>query len=132
MQSAITISLTPKPAAARSFSGMTWPPDAKKRPGSGSMPWRSSPLRRVADFIAFALCSIEHKLKLAGVGTARVGSSTSSRLRARTSHPARPRFIRSIVDAGGKLGAPTVVGSMQGRWGEASPARRRWRGWSML
>ncbi|HET6246747.1 MAG TPA: sugar phosphate isomerase/epimerase family protein [Tepidisphaeraceae bacterium] len=27
-------------------------------------------------------------------------------------------FIRSIIDAGGKLGAPAIIGSMQGRWGD--------------
>jgi sugar phosphate isomerase/epimerase len=27
-------------------------------------------------------------------------------------------FVRGIVDAAGALGAPTIIGSMQGRWGE--------------
>ncbi|HEV8061770.1 MAG TPA: sugar phosphate isomerase/epimerase family protein [Gemmataceae bacterium] len=27
-------------------------------------------------------------------------------------------FIRSIIDAAGSLGAPAIIGSMQGRWGE--------------
>lgn len=27
-------------------------------------------------------------------------------------------FIRSIIDAAGRLGAPAIIGSMQGRWGE--------------
>src|SRR5947209_7871714 len=27
-------------------------------------------------------------------------------------------FIRSIIDLGGPLGAPTIIGSMQGRWGD--------------
>jgi sugar phosphate isomerase/epimerase len=61
-----------------------------------------------------------HKLKLAGVGTGAgwvihkltlTSPGAAIRTRAR-------EFIRSIVDAGGKLGAPTVVGSMQGRWGD--------------
>lgn len=62
-----------------------------------------------------------HRLKLAGVGTGAgwvihkltlTSPDASIRTRAR-------EFIRSIIDAGGKLGAPTVVGSMQGRWGES-------------
>lgn len=28
-------------------------------------------------------------------------------------------FIRSIIDLGGPLGAPAIIGSMQGRWGDA-------------
>ena len=32
-------------------------------------------------------------------------------------HRARD-FIRSIVDAAGALGAPAIIGSMQGRWGD--------------
>lgn len=28
-------------------------------------------------------------------------------------------FIRSLIDAAGELGAPVIVGSMQGRWGDA-------------
>jgi sugar phosphate isomerase/epimerase len=62
-----------------------------------------------------------HRLKLAGVGT---GAGWVIHKLTLTSPDAIIRtrareFIRSIVDAGGKLGAPTVVGSMQGRWGES-------------
>lgn len=61
----------------------------------------------------------EHGLKLAAVGTGAgwvlhrlhlVDPDAEQRTRART-------FIRSIVDAAGKLGAPAIIGSMQGRWG---------------
>ncbi len=60
------------------------------------------------------------KLKLAAVGTG--GGWVLHRL-ALTSPDAAIRakatdFIRSMIDAGGKLGAPAIVGSMQGRWGE--------------
>lgn len=61
-----------------------------------------------------------HKLKLAGVGTGAgwvVHKLTLTSPDAAVRERAR-EFIRSIIDAGGKLGAPTVVGSMQGRWGE--------------
>jgi sugar phosphate isomerase/epimerase len=30
-------------------------------------------------------------------------------------------FIRAIVDVAGSLGAPAIIGSMQGRWGEGMP-----------
>jgi sugar phosphate isomerase/epimerase len=61
-----------------------------------------------------------HRLKVASVGT---GAGWVVHKLSLTSPDATVRsaardFIRSIVDAGGKLGAPTVVGSMQGRWGE--------------
>jgi sugar phosphate isomerase/epimerase len=31
-------------------------------------------------------------------------------------------FIRSMIDAGGKLGAPAIIGSMQGHWGDSVDA----------
>lgn len=64
-----------------------------------------------------------HHLKLAGVGTGAgwvvhklslTSPDASVRSRAR-------EFIRSIVEAGAALGAPTVIGSMQGKWGEEAP-----------
>ena len=29
-------------------------------------------------------------------------------------------FVRAVIDAGGALGAPAIIGSMQGRWGEGT------------
>ena len=62
----------------------------------------------------------KHKLKIAATGTGAgwvVHKLTLTHVDAGIRSRAR-EFIRSIVDAGGKLGAPTIVGSMQGRWGE--------------
>ena len=68
----------------------------------------------------------KHRLKLAAVGTGAgwvihklslTSADATNRARAR-------EFIRSIVEAGGKMGAPTVVGSMQGRWGDDVPRQQ--------
>lgn len=59
-----------------------------------------------------------HNLKLAGVGTGAgllVHKLTLTSPDATVRSRAR-KFVRSIVDAGGRLGAPAVIGSMQGRW----------------
>jgi sugar phosphate isomerase/epimerase len=61
------------------------------------------------------------KLKLAAVGTgggwllhklSLTSPDASGRQKARD-------FIRSMIDAGGAMGAPAIIGSMQGRWNEA-------------
>jgi sugar phosphate isomerase/epimerase len=61
-----------------------------------------------------------YKLKLAAVGTGAGWVKHKLRLtdpdRARR-EPAR-QFVQSIVEAAGKLGAPAIIGSMQGRWGD--------------
>ncbi|HEV2292281.1 MAG TPA: sugar phosphate isomerase/epimerase family protein [Tepidisphaeraceae bacterium] len=61
-----------------------------------------------------------HGLRLAAVGTGAGWVKHKLRLtdpdRARR-EPAR-LFVQSIVEAAGKLGAPAIVGSMQGRWGD--------------
>jgi sugar phosphate isomerase/epimerase len=61
-----------------------------------------------------------HRIKVAAVGTGAGWvihklslTSADSTVRAKARG-----FIRSIIDAGGKLGAPAIIGSMQGRWGE--------------
>jgi sugar phosphate isomerase/epimerase len=60
------------------------------------------------------------KLKLAAVGTG--GGWVLHKLTLTSPDDAirekAKAFIRSIVDAGGALGAPAIVGSMQGRWNE--------------
>lgn len=65
----------------------------------------------------------KHRLKLAAVGT---GAGWVIHQLTLTSPDASVRsqareFIRSIVGAGGKLGAPAIIGSMQGRWGQTVP-----------
>ena len=61
-----------------------------------------------------------HGLKLAAVGTG--AGWVVNRLRLTDPDPARraaaERFVRSTIDAAGELGAPAIVGSMQGRWGD--------------
>src|SRR5829696_2113995 len=61
-----------------------------------------------------------HSLKVAAVGTG--GGWVTRRLRLTDPNPAKreeaKQFVTAIIDAAGELGAPAVVGSMQGRWGE--------------
>ncbi|HZL35898.1 MAG TPA: sugar phosphate isomerase/epimerase family protein [Tepidisphaeraceae bacterium] len=62
----------------------------------------------------------QHNLRLAALGTG--GGWILHRL-SLTSPDAAMRekaraFIRCIIDAAGALGAPAIIGSMQGRWGE--------------
>ena len=61
-----------------------------------------------------------NQLKLAAVGT---GGGWVIHKRSLTSPDASQRtaavdFIRSMIDFGGPFGAPAIIGSMQGRWGE--------------
>lgn len=65
----------------------------------------------------------DHGLRLAAAGTGAgwvkhklslTSADESVRRRARD-------FVRSMLDAAGELGAPAVVGSIQGRWGEGLP-----------
>jgi sugar phosphate isomerase/epimerase len=61
-----------------------------------------------------------HRLKLAAVGTG--AGWVVKRLRLTDPDPAKrdaaKQFIRAIIDAAGECGAPAIVGSMQGRWGD--------------
>jgi sugar phosphate isomerase/epimerase len=61
----------------------------------------------------------EHQLSLAAVGTG-AGWVKHKLLLTDPNRDQRKRaleFVRGIVDFAGKFGAPTIVGSMQGRWG---------------
>ncbi len=120
IRSAVTISLVPearggpfvfwddlaegcRKAAELGFDGVeVFAPDPK-RLADGT-------LRRLLD---------DHGLKLAAAGTGagwvrhtltRTSPDPTVRTRARD-------FIRSMIDAAGELGAPAIIGSMQGRWG---------------
>jgi sugar phosphate isomerase/epimerase len=61
-----------------------------------------------------------HDLKLAAVGTG--AGWVKHKLRLTDPNEAVRRkalaFVRSVVDAAGALGAPAIIGSMQGRWGD--------------
>jgi sugar phosphate isomerase/epimerase len=61
----------------------------------------------------------EHKLSLAAVGTG-AGWVKHKLLLTDTNSDQRNRakeFVRGMIDFAGKFGAPTIIGSMQGRWG---------------
>ena len=62
----------------------------------------------------------QHKLALAAVGTGAGWVKHKLRLTAPGAEERqRARaFVRDIVDAAGECGAPAIIGSMQGRWGE--------------
>ncbi|MES2692988.1 MAG: sugar phosphate isomerase/epimerase family protein, partial [Verrucomicrobiota bacterium] len=71
-----------------------------------------------------------HRLRVAAVGT---GAGWVVRRLALTSPDAEVRvrareFIRGIVDFAGGLGAPAIIGSMQGRW-EGAVSREQALGW---
>ena len=62
----------------------------------------------------------DHNLKLAAVGTGAgwvlyhlrlTGNQSTERERA-------GQFVREVIDVAGALGAPAIIGSMQGRWGD--------------
>jgi sugar phosphate isomerase/epimerase len=61
-----------------------------------------------------------HGLRLAAVGTG--AGWVLRRLRLTDPDPAKreaaKQFVGSIIDAAGEWGAPAIVGSMQGRWGD--------------
>ena len=62
----------------------------------------------------------EHRLKLAALGSG--AGWVKHKLRLTDPDPAIRRraieFIAAIIDLAGSFGAPTIVGSMQGRWGD--------------
>jgi len=69
----------------------------------------------VADLLA------THQLKLAAVGTG-AGWVKHRLTLTNPDQDARQRakdFIREVIDAGGRFGAPAIIGSMKGRWAES-------------
>jgi sugar phosphate isomerase/epimerase len=59
-----------------------------------------------------------HRLQLAALGTGAgwvVDKLTLTSLAAHERREAR-EFVRSIIELGGRFGAPAIIGSMQGRW----------------
>jgi sugar phosphate isomerase/epimerase len=67
-----------------------------------------------------------HNLKVAAMGTG--GGWVKHRLTLTSPDPsvrARAReFVRGVIKAAGTVGAPTIIGSMQGRWGESVTRER--------
>ncbi len=62
----------------------------------------------------------QHKLKLAAVGTGAgwvLHKLTLTSLDAAVRERAQ-QFVRSIIDFAGPFGAPAIIGSLQGRWGD--------------
>src|SRR5258705_10260889 len=61
----------------------------------------------------------EHKLSLAAVGTG--AGWVKHKLLLTDANPEQRKhakeFVRGMIDFAGKFGAPTIIGSMQGRWG---------------
>ena len=71
-----------------------------------------------------------HHLKVAAIGTGAGWVKHKLRLTDpdATMRRRAQEFIGAIVDLGGSLGAPAIIGSMQGRWGEGV-AREQALGW---
>jgi len=73
------------------------------------------------DIAAVKTLLADHGLKLAAMGTGAGWVKHKLHL----THPDAPirarakDFIRSIIDTAGPLGAPAIIGSMQGRWGDS-------------
>ena len=120
IKSAVTISLVPEArggpfvfwddlaAACRKAADLGFDGVEVFAPGAEAL---GSGLRRALD---------DHGLKLAAAGT---GAGWVKHRLTLTSADAAVRqrardFIRSIIHAAGALGAPVVIGSMQGRWGD--------------
>jgi len=62
----------------------------------------------------------EHQLKLAAVGTGAgwVIHRKSLTAESKVDREAARDFVLQMIDYGGPLGAPAIIGSMQGRWGD--------------
>jgi sugar phosphate isomerase/epimerase len=77
-----------------------------------------------------------HGLRAAAVGTG--GGWVTRQLTLTHSDPVVRRdaiaFVRDLIDAAGQLGAPAIVGSMQGRWegGVSAGQARAWLGESLV
>lgn len=66
----------------------------------------------------------DHRLKLAAVGTGAgwVKHKLNLTLPDAAKRQQAQAFIRSMIDLGGPFGAPAIIGSMQGRWGDGTDA----------
>jgi sugar phosphate isomerase/epimerase len=121
MNSAITISLTPQ---ARGGPFVFWDDLAAGCAKAADLGFDAveifAPAAEALDASVIKPLLERYNLKLAAVGT---GAGWVVHKLLLTSPDAGIRtkarqFVSSIIEAGGKLGAPTIIGSMQGRWGQ--------------
>lgn len=123
MKSAVTISLVPEakagpfvfhddlPAACRSAKELGFDAIELFAPGPDAVP-----------VVELRKLLTDHGLSLAAVGT---GAGWVRHKLTLTSADAAVRekaveFVRSMIDYGGNIGAPAIIGSMQGRWGDGT------------
>ncbi len=119
IQSAVTISLVPEarggpfvfwddlPGGCRAAQEMGFDAVEVFPPGPDAVP--QNELRRLLG---------DHKLKLAAVGTGAgwVKHKLTLTLPAAEARKKARDFVRSMIEFAGPLGAPVIIGSMQGRW----------------
>ena len=124
MRSAITISLTPE---ARGGPFVYWDGLASPCAKAAQLGFDGvelfAPTPAALDAEVLRPLLDQHKLSVAAVGT---GAGMVVHRLSLTSPDIAVRdrareFIRTMIAAGGKLGAPAIIGSMQGRWGEHVP-----------
>lgn len=115
--------LVPEAQGGRSFSGTICRRRAWRRRSSSSTPLKSF-RHRPTPFPTATLWKLlnEHDLKLAAVEhRSRVGEAQADAHQRRCGHAAKGEgFVRSIIDFAGPYGAPAIIGSMQGRFGEGT------------
>ena len=79
-----------------------------------------APGPEAVDTVALKKLLADHRLKLAAVGTGAGWVKHKLNLTLPDAEQRRraQAFIRSMIDLGGPFGAPAIIGSMQGRWGD--------------
>ena len=127
MKSAVTISLVPE---ARGGPFVFWDDLDPACRAAAAIGFDAveifPPGPEVFDGDTVASTLARHNLKLAAVGT---GAGWVKHKLTLTSADAGERqravaFVRSIIDAAARFGAPAIIGSMQGRWGGDVPNDR--------
>lgn len=120
IKSAVTISLVPEARGAGPFVFWDDPEEACRKAAELGFDGVEVFAPDASTFQGDALRSLlnDHRLKLAAAGT---GAGWIKHKLALTSPDAAIRrqaigFVRAMIDAAGSLGAPAIVGSMQGRW----------------